>query len=94
MKQPADMTLDELNALPVFEPFGRDTYPVVDGTVTLPDGRVLRGLVGTHLHVPRQQDQIRAMFVSDSTPLVWRDEDGESWDLVQTQDGPKRRHVR
>lgn len=91
MKDLADMTLDELNALPVYEPFGRDTYPVQpDGTVTLPDGRVLRGLVGAHVHIPRMQDRIKAMFTGPKTPLCWGDEFGNVWMPVLTDDGYKR----
>lgn len=90
-----DYTLDELRQLPIYEPFGRDTYPVQpDGTVTLPDGRVLRGLIGSHIHIPRMQDRIRATWVDDDTPIYWADEHGEMWTLVETNAGEyKRRHI-
>ena len=87
-----EYTLDELRQLLVYEPFGRDIYPVQpDGTVTLPNGRVLRGLVGKWLNVPRVQDRIRAMWVDERTPLYWSDENGNLWSLVQTNAGEYKR---
>jgi hypothetical protein len=96
MKRLADMTIEECKELPLFEPFGYDEYAVEpDGTVTLKDGRVFRGLtVGSNVRVPRMQDAIRVMWYDASTPIYWTDEHGEIWTVVETNAGEyKRRRV-
>lgn len=83
------MTLEQLNALPVYVPFTTDIYPVVDGEAVLRDGRKLSGLHGQTLKIPRQ-NACYAFFVGDETPLMWQDENGATWRPVLTPDGWQR----
>lgn len=92
MKDIADMTIDELNALPEYRMFGADVYPVqTDGTVTLPDGRVLRGLVGKLLNVPRREEVATVYWASDQAPIFWRDAAGVYWRPVKLVTGEWRK---
>jgi hypothetical protein len=82
-------TADELMALPVFNGYGQDRYEVQpDGTVTLPDGRVIRGLTGKYLTVPKIGDQMMAMSLDDF--YSWVCANGDCWHTVMTRDGLKR----
>jgi hypothetical protein len=80
------MTVDELNALPEIPFFDRDTYPVVNGEARLSDGRVLRGLYGTHVHVPKLRKERVVSFDKDD-PICWLDAEGEGWRPVPADDG-------
>jgi hypothetical protein len=80
------MTVDELNALPEIPFFDRDTYPVVNGEARLSDGRVLRGLYGTHVHVPRAR-KVGAIAFTAEDPAFWFDAEGEGWRPVLAEDG-------
>jgi hypothetical protein len=85
-KELHEMTVDELNALPVYEMFGQTRYKVgEDGKVTLANGRILQGLTpGNWLTVPNRQEIAGAYWVSsDKTPLCWRDADGVVWRPVK-----------
>lgn len=89
----SEMTLDELRALPEFEPFDRLTVKVQpDGTATHPNGRVLRGLtVGVNVSFPVVNEVQAAYYVSGDTPMCWQDADGVTWTPVKLTTGEWRR---
>jgi hypothetical protein len=95
-KDIAEMTLDELNALPVYQQFSAIDYTVQsDGTVTLPDGRVLSELTPGHtIRIPYETGGRAAFFAGPKTPLAWSDANGEMWTPVKLKDGTwrKERH--
>jgi hypothetical protein len=92
-KELHEMTADELNALPEFQPFGQERFKVGnDGTVTLPNGRVLQGLTpGNWLNIPNRQEIQGAYWVGDKMPLGWRDAAGEFWRPVKLMTGEWRK---
>jgi hypothetical protein len=89
MKDISEMTLDELNALPVYHEFGKTMHKVDgDGTVTLPSGRVLHGLTpGHYVSITHKQNIAGAYWAGPNTPLCWRDADGVLWRLVKLISG-------
>lgn len=88
MKDIADMTADELDALPVFEEFESVRYEVGrDGTVTLPNGHVLRGLVGRFVNVPCRSLGRGCFMIGPTTPLCWCDRNGQYWRPVRLVTG-------
>jgi hypothetical protein len=88
----ADMTLDELNNLPIEEFFDYDAYTIgPDKTVTLPNGRVLHGLRGDTIRVPRARKQ-RCVAYGPDDPVCWWDNNGECWAPAVTEDGKWARY--
>jgi hypothetical protein len=85
-KELDELSIDELNALPEVPHFGRDTYPVVNGEARLRDGRVLTGLVGTHVHVPVARRSGSYAF-KPSDPAFWVDNEGHYWRPVYDEYG-------
>lgn len=88
MKELSEMTLDELDALPE-EPFcDALELPVVNGSATLPSGKVIGGgmLVGSFVTVPVARPA-RAMAFKANDPAFWSDEDGRIWRPVITDRG-------
>lgn len=92
MKDIADMTIDELNALPIFQEFASISYDVrPDGTVALPNGTVLRGLAGKQVSIPYHTGGRQCFFAGPQTPLCWRDAEGGYWRPVKLVSGEWRR---
>jgi hypothetical protein len=91
-KKLSEMTIDELRALPVYEHITYDVYVVrQDGTVKLPNGRIIRGLRGTTLRVPRMQRGYCMLYGPDD-PVFWWDEKGEdAWCATMSPNGLARR---
>ena len=92
MKRPKDMTPEELAALPEVGLFAYDEYTVpASGILALPDGRVMVGLRGDTVRVPKAQPaRVTSMTADDLA--CWSDADG-SWTPVMTEDGWAKRRV-
>lgn len=91
MKDIADMTIEELNALPEYG-FGKLTVKFAeDGTATLPNGRVIRGTPGHYINIPYRPDVQAAYWVGDKTPLGWHDNQGVWWRPVKLVTGEWRK---